>query len=92
MPKIARTAKAKLKDLAHPERQSSMLRKEFIKTAQVITDQWSKLGTRNIKKLKAELKQFSSGSNGFMANIKVVDVGGVPLTSQRGLNLPVTTR
>eukprot|EP00913_Durusdinium_trenchii_P006905 g6495.t1 len=42
------------------------------------------------KKVKATPKQFSTGSSGFWASAKVViDVGGVPLTLQCSLNLPV---
>ncbi|CAJ1389796.1 unnamed protein product [Effrenium voratum] len=67
------------------ERQrTSMTRKEFMKKAKAITVQ---IGD---KKLKATPKQFSTGSSGFMASTKVViEVDGVPLTLQCGLNLPV---
>jgi len=77
--------KGKAKGPSTKERQSSsMTRKEFMKKATAITVQ---IGD---KKVKAVPKQFSTGSVGFMASTKVVvDVGGVPLTLQCGLNLPV---
>eukprot|EP00434_Breviolum_minutum_P001793 symbB.v1.2.001588.t1/scaffold88.1/size340390/23 len=100
----AAEGKGKAKGPSTKERQSSsMTRKEFMKKATAITVTAQVLAMAEVlrklclakvqigdKKVKAVPKQFSTGSVGFMASTKVVvDVGGVPLTLQCGLNLPV---